>query len=450
MGSRKLPYLQLDAYSRGSGGNILRFRRTERGCVPLDSPSGVSLDRLPPGREKKSSVLSSREAQQKKQQAPKAKGQEKERAERSRKKSSEVLPEAVSGREDSIETCDKPPVFDLQDIPIAMENIRWPVAAALARSWFGRERHVYDDDSSSIQPIDDTTITLDWVLGFGKVRQRYEELLSKGIYSENSLLVLRKKISRYLKEAFAEKSMSAMSFNTGDQTKDLRQFANDWQFQFVAVSTSDTANGNAMSDLTGALANFNIYAAVGNFTVTGERYHRYDGKGRTKTFCMDPIVEITHVFVYVKDNYSFNDADGKLKSQYLGHWNKTGVIVTLGGMFSDRVDGRYLAQVIPPTWNLHVDVQTDLGSAKQDRSGLHTPYLTDKGIEMLVDTRQGWIRRQRAKDIYFPVFNRTYNEWRERHQQGGDFMVYSKPKYLKLKQAIRFKLETLCRAPEPM
>lgn len=77
MVSRKLPYFQLDAYSRGSGGNILRFRRTERGCVPLDSPSGVSLDRLPPGREKKTSVLASREGQQKKQQALKEKGQEK-------------------------------------------------------------------------------------------------------------------------------------------------------------------------------------------------------------------------------------------------------------------------------------------------------------------------------------------------------------------------------------
>ncbi|WP_146744632.1 DUF6402 family protein [Herbaspirillum rubrisubalbicans] len=430
---------------------MLRFRRAERGCVPLESPSRVSLDRPAPGREKSRSVSSSHDVQ------PKGSGAEETKVVRAKKDERQTKeerfpkrPELSASEEPMLETCENPPVFDLQDIPSVMEKIGWPVAATLARSWFSREKHVYNNDSASVQPIDDTTITLDWVLQFGRVKQRYDELLSSGIYNDNSLKILRKKIGRHLSELFKGNNAGGLSFNTSNQTSDLRQFSNDWQFQFCAVSTRDTANGNAMSDLTGALANFNIFAAVGQVSVYGDRYHRYDNKARTKTYCIDPIVEITHVFVYVKDNYSFIDADAKGKSQYLGHWNKTGVIATLGGILSDRLDGRYLTGMASVKPNFGVDLHTDLGNVSEDRSLLHTPYLTAQGLELLVDTRKGWIRKQRESDIYFPVFNRTYNEWREQHQQGGDFMIYSKPKYLKLKQPIKIKLDTLCRTPEPM
>jgi hypothetical protein len=440
MVSRKLPYYQLELSSVPFKGNILRFRRAERGCVPLDSPSGISFDRSPPGAKKPSSIAITPDVHPKKTSTADLEGRPQKHGHQVDDERPAKRPDTSTSPKPMVETCENPPVFDLQDIPDVMERMQWPIAAALARSWFGREKHIYNNDAASVQPIDDTTITLDWALRFGRVRQRYEQLLSKDIYSQSSLKVLRNKIGRHLREVFSHGAGANLSFNTGTQTNDLRQFASDWQFQFRPISIEDTTDRAAMTDLTGALANFQILAAVGNVAVHGERYHRYDNLKRTKTFCLDARAEITHVFVYIKDNYSFNDASLGGKSQYLGHWNKTGVIVTLGAMFSDRMGGTFLG----------MDLQPDLGGAIEDRSSLHAPYLTEHGLELLVDTRRGWFRRLRDRDIYFPVFNKTYNEWRELHQQGGDFMVYSKPKYLKLKQPIKIELETLCRAPEPM
>ncbi len=87
-----------------------------------------------------------------------------------------------------------------------------------------------------------------------------------------------------------------------------------------------------LTDLTGSLAKFSIYVAIGNVLVSGDKYFKYDGKAGTKTYCLDPKVQITHVYVYIKDNYSFLDKKDSKKSQYLGHWNKTGAIVTNGGL----------------------------------------------------------------------------------------------------------------------
>ena len=60
------------------------------------------------------------------------------------------------------------------------------------------------------------------------------------------------------------------------------------------------------------------------------------------------------------------------------------------------------------------------------------------------------IRKFREEDFYYPIYNKSYREWREKHKRGGDFMIYSKPKYMKLKKPIKFDLETICRPPEPM
>ena len=66
------------------------------------------------------------------------------------------------------------------------------------------------------------------------------------------------------------------------------------------------------TDLGGSLGNFSLYAAVARAKV-----HRADFQRSTVT--------VTHVYVYAKDNYSFTGEPGK-PSQYLGHWNKTGVV----------------------------------------------------------------------------------------------------------------------------
>ncbi|WP_338083554.1 DUF6402 family protein [Burkholderia arboris] len=54
-------------------------------------------------------------------------------------------------------------------------------------------------------------------------------------------------------------------------------------------------------------------------------------------------------------------------------------------------------------------------------------------------------RKFRAKDVYWPVHNKTYRHWRSVRNRGGDFMVYSKPKLIKLDKPIILKIDTVYR-----
>ncbi len=64
--------------------------------------------------------------------------------------------------------------------------MKWPVAAKLARRWFGGPKHVWDNSFKTNQPFDNTTVTLEWALKFGKVKARYNQLISKNIYNKNA------------------------------------------------------------------------------------------------------------------------------------------------------------------------------------------------------------------------------------------------------------------------
>lgn len=215
---------------------------------------------------------------------------------------------------------------------------------------------------------------------------------------------------------------------------DERQFHIDWQFQFQDIPTSATLDGLALTDLTAALGNFNLYAAVGRVDVTAERYFQYDKEKQTKAYCVDPVATITHIYVYVKDNYSFNDK-GDGNSQYLGHWNKKDMILSYRAAVSDLIDGK--------------KVHTQMGSSEITETTINWAYVPGDPINKPVDKRPGF-GKLLEKNVYYPVYNSSYNQWREKHNRGGDFMIYSKPQLLKLKNPITIKLDTICRVPEPM
>jgi Family of unknown function (DUF6402) len=118
------------------------------------------------------------EAERQKLLAAQAKKQRQEKPTRS----SEAKPAELDA-----EDHEKLPVFDLQDIPGAMDNIGWPIAAKLARKWFASPKHIYNNDPTSVEPIDDTTITLKWALRFGSVQERFDELMGVEIYSQNAI-----------------------------------------------------------------------------------------------------------------------------------------------------------------------------------------------------------------------------------------------------------------------
>ncbi|HEF4774545.1 DUF6402 family protein [Burkholderia vietnamiensis] len=426
---RKVPYYTLEpSFFRGT---VWKERLGVKGAVPINTPQKISFDRLAPGETPPPPPPKPTAEQLKAQQAEAAR--QKLLAEQAKKQQPKEPPKPqpkVVEAEDQ----DKIPEFDLQDVPGAMDKIGWPVAAKIARKWFASPKHIYNDDPNSVQPIDDTTVTLKWALGFGSVQKRYDELISKKIYSPAAAKEAKKKITRHLKSIFIDQGSINLSFDTSAFVGDERQFHIDWQFQFQDIPTSATLDGLALTDLTAALGNFNLYAAVGQVDVSAERYFQYDKEKQTKAYCIDPVATITHIYVYLKDNYSFNDK-GDGNSQYLGHWNKKDMILSYRAAVSDLIDGK--------------KVHTQMGSSEITETTINWPYLPGDPIDKPVDKRPGF-GKLLEKNVYYPVYNKTYNEWREKHNRGGDFMIYSKPLLLKLRNPISIRLDTICRAPEPM
>ena len=393
-----------------------------QGCVPINTLQTISYARLAPG-----------------ETPPPRPTTEQIEAEVAFQKLLAAQPKVpprppAKPEEADAENQDKIPEFDLQDVPAAMDKIGWPVAAKVARKWFAGSRHIYNDVPDSEQPIDDTTVRLEWTLRFGSVRKKYNDLITKKIYSPGAIKEAKRKVTKQVRSAFIDKNLTSLVIDTAPLTNKKRQFHIDWQFQFQNIPTSATLDGLLLTDLTAALGNFNLYAAVGRANVFSEKYFQYDKSSGTKAYCIDAFTSITHIYVYVKDNYSFNDKDDG-NSQYLGHWNKKDMILSHRATISDIINGK----------NLH----TQMGNSSITKTTIDWPYLPGEPLDKPVDKRPG-ARKLLSKNVYYPVYNKSYNEWREKHNRGGDFMIYSKPRLLKLDKPIQFKLETICRPSEPM
>jgi hypothetical protein len=424
---KQVPFYQMDS----SFAPLRRAKWKEHFCVPLNAQQTVSMDRLaagepvPPAMPKPPKPTPE---QIKERQAEEA--HQKRLAEQQKKTIPKQEDKSESDQLADAEECERLPVFDMLDIPDAMQRMGWVVSAKLARHWFSGPRHIFDDNPNSVQPIDSSSVSFDWVLKFGNVREKYESLVSEKLNSDTTRKILKKKIGDVIADKFVGKKLSDFSIDTALASSDLRQFHIDWQFQRADISNYDTLDGLAMTDLTGALANFAIYVAIGRVEVAGSSFYIYDNHKNTKTNCIEPKAVLTHVYVYVKDNYSFNDKQGK--TQYLGHWNKQGMVLTTGGVISDLIDGKY--------------VHTDLGNAPK----MNWDYLTYNNLQEPVDARRGLIGKLKEADVYFPIYNQSYNQWRERHRRGGDFMIYTKPKLMKLRNSIEISLDKICREPGKM
>ena len=429
---RKVPYYTMEpSVFRG---RVWKERYGSRGAVPINTLQTISYARLAPGEAPPAPKTTQPEptAEQTKAQQAEAVRQ-KLLAKQAKKQQARELPKPQP-KEVEAEEHDKIPVFDLQDIPGAMAKIGWPVAGKIAREWFSSPKHVYNDDPNSEQPIDDTTVTLKWALKFGSVQKKYDELIGRKIYSQNAIREAKKKIARQLKNTFVSKGAVESLLDTTAFVNDERKFHIDWQFQFQEIPTSATLDGLLLTDLTAALGNFNLYTAIGKAEISAEKYFQYDQQRKTKTYCADAVAAVTHIYVYLKDNYSFNDKnDGN--SQYLGHWNKRDMILSYRAAVSDLIDGK--------------KIHTQMGNSAITETTINWSYLPGDPLDKPVDKRPG-IGKLLDKNVYYPVYNRSYNEWREKHGRGGDFMIYSRPQLIKLNKPIRFKLETICRPSEPM
>jgi hypothetical protein len=433
----RLPYFSLDLASFHALRKTWQLIDKAKGCKPLNNPqAAILMERKPPPLpgEKAAQARKLEKVKPEPQPAPESAG-----TSPATKKA--TSPPPVSGgatnekaaqpfkvsndqakTKQAVEECKTPPPFDMLDLPDAMEKMGFAVAAKLARRWFNSRKHEIPTGIAYDYPadmIDTEIVSLDFVLKYPKVRAKYERLISSGVYDDRAIKVIREKVGRVLANKFIENGIAySGGFDAFTHSgRDIQKLHNDFQFQREVVSNFDTLDWSfGLTDLTASLANFNICAAVAEARIYTEKYFNYP-KGAAAVYCCQSHVEVTHIYVYVRDSYSFADKPGKKASQYLGHWNRNGLILVPDAVVSDFAA------------NYGKDVQWGNG-----------PY-TEDGFDKPVDILKGMFGEMRKQDVYYPVRNSDYQKWREKFSQGGDFAIYTKPIKVKLPKPIKMTLE---------
>ncbi|MCC8404137.1 DUF6402 family protein [Paraburkholderia sp. MMS20-SJTN17] len=280
------------------------------------------------------------------------------------------------------------PPFDIQEIPGAMRKEFLTNSAKLMERWFNGELN-YGPTETDVQAeinqkgdpyppsmYDMMTIKLEWVLKYRRAKEAYDYLINTGARSPRAYQALQRILRRYV---------GRVSVNTwtacGEKLPSLHRH---FQFTFANVGSTfaqkigelliAAQNKNVPDDLVGVLGSFNIYAAIAYAT-----FRRMDE------------VEISGIYVYIKDSYDFTDKAGEV-SQYLGHWSKNGVVVV-------PYNGAAAALNNPA---LYIEYPVAVGNA------------------------------QVAGNVYYPVQNKDFRQWALKHQRGGDFIVYSDYRFVPL------------------
>jgi hypothetical protein len=288
------------------------------------------------------------------------------------------------------------PPFDIQEIPGAMRKEHLTNSAKLMDRWFNgelnygsTEHDVKTETNQKGEPYppsmyDMTTITLDWVLKYPRAQNAYDHLINTAIRSPQAYGILQKKLRLYVGHSTID------TWPLCD--KSLRALHRYFQFTYANVGSTlaqkidefliTENNQGVPDDLTGALGSFNIYAAIGYATFVNQK-----------------TVEISGVYVYIKDSYDFTDEPGDV-SQYLGHWSKNGVIL----------------------------VPYNAAAAALNKPALYTSYPVAVGNSRV------------AGNVYYPVQNADFRQWAIKHQRGGDFIVYSDKRWVPVFPPIRVEL----------
>lgn len=281
------------------------------------------------------------------------------------------------------------PPFDLQDVPKAMRKLHMPMAAKLQERWFaGQEnysltiedlRDELDQNGASYGPamFDSTTIKMDWVLSFPRAKKAFDELIRDRLRTPKALKVLRAKLFPY------RNRHEVLGWNIANSN--FLDFHRKFQFQLITVNATWGQRISSFLDrmLTASGVPDDLTGALGSFNFyVAVRYARIDRSAACAI--------ITDISVYVRDPYEFSD------DQYLGHWSPSHVAV------------------VP----VH---QLTAGSGWLD-------YPVIDGSIYDKDS------------LLFPVTNRSYRDWRFRHGQGGDFIVYTDRLNIRLDTPIRVML----------
>ena len=289
------------------------------------------------------------------------------------------------------------PTFDIQEIPGAMRKLWMPVSATLMERWFaGRlnysptdddEREHINQDGKPYPPdmYDTTTIKLDWVLKYERAKVQYDALQDHAhLMSPKALNVLGKRLAPF---RVHDAQIDALKLCRVD----IKQLHKHFQFQLTSIESSfgqklrafinqHIDNNGVPDDLTGALGSFNFCAAI------GDAHFNRDADRAT----------ITSIIIYIKDNYTFTDKKDE-PSQYLGHWNRNSVAI------------------VPAT----------SGAAIGGIPWIDYPIA---------------VGDMRVRDsVYYPVRNSSFRRWQQHHQRGGDFVIFSDYRCIRLRQPIELK-----------
>ncbi|AVS90258.1 hypothetical protein C8238_04545 [Paracidovorax avenae] len=199
-------------------------------------------------------------------------------------------------------------LFQLRDIPGVMRSrLGWPVASALMERWFnGAPFRMPREMKFSESPyrlsqlpsayLDDTTVTMQWALGFARVRAALDQL-QKNWASPAGLLMLKRRIGNQDR---------AQCWRFGDLSLPAKVLDDTCQVNFSVFGRWS----DPLDDFYGAMGEAQIKAAVSG-TVTPR------GPGSAK-------VEIDELGFYLRDSYDFNDGNSFI-SQPLGCWGFDGM-----------------------------------------------------------------------------------------------------------------------------
>ncbi|CAG9170724.1 hypothetical protein LMG23992_01766 [Cupriavidus laharis] len=295
--------------------------------------------------------------------------------------------------------------FDLLDIPGAMDRIDWPMSAKVMRKWFAGELNYCTTDADAArginqhgQPfppsmIDTTMFPLDWILQFPRAKEALKNLTDVSIHKEKAFETLRRMFRRYKPSPYYREGFKLCN-------EDINQYHQEFQFQLVRIDSefpqklamfmrgAALPNGVFLDDLYGLLGAFTLNAAV------GEHYFQLLRGNRAR-------LEINDVCIYMRDVFTFHDRISTYfgvisgGSQYLGHWNKTGFVI------------------VPKAVAMGEATQWEWPFEPFARDGM----ITERGI-------------------YYPIRNKDYRDWQLKHKQGGDLLLYSNMRRVKLSRPL--------------
>lgn len=320
-------------------------------------------------------------------------------------------------KQDKAQKRPRPPPFELLDMPIAMEAEGFKIAARFAKRWLEQkayrpERVINEIDETKAlyfdkEHIDTQSIQLQQLLRFPAIAARHQELL-KSLQTPKALERIRKIIK--LNHLTPNPHWTGHFDTLESLGKDPQTLHRNFQFQFAPVGISDTllpleskawfryANNLGMSDVSAALGNFGLYAAIGKGQI-----EQYETRGTICVPLKTPRVVIHDILVYARDTYSFDDPGAS--SQYLGHWNKTGLVV--------------LPEAALGSWTMK-----KWDDVRQEKTNLSN-FQLEPGQQTLppwpIDIGGSLTEQQ----VFHPIRNRDFEAWRQKTGLGADFLIFS-------------------------